>query len=58
MAYSTVRVPCIVTLTHGLGVAAMSIRWKGEQSGDEKKAEPSEGRPTETRHRFGKETRP
>lgn len=48
IAYLSVRVPCPEALTRVSGVAAASVRWKGEESVDEKEAEPSVGIPAET----------
>lgn len=47
-AYSTVRMPCPVTLTRVSRIAATSIRRKGERSRYDGELEPAEGRPTET----------
>lgn len=47
--YSTVRVPCTVALTRVSGVAATSMRWKGEESRDVRESKPAECHPTETR---------
>lgn len=44
--FSSVRVSCAVALRVASGVAATSIRYKGEYSEDEKEAKPSEERPT------------
>lgn len=58
MAYSTVRLPCPVALTCVPVVAAMSIRAKGEGSGDEKESKLFEDRPTRARQGFAKVSRP
>lgn len=54
---STVRVPCLVVLTRFRAVAATILRWKDEESRENKESEPTEGRPTETRQGSANMTR-